>query len=353
MRTKNRWIHAICGTGAAVCVGAVCYFASMVSPPFWTEVGIWSLLTFGFLFLSVGLILQNLWQIKIGYLSLICAVIFAAAVYLVVRYGLWEKYGSVSGLKTLLAKYGKTSAFLFIALQFLQVTVIPLPSVATTLAGVALFGVWKTFLYSTIGIVSGSMFAFWLGRRFGVKLIVWICGEKTYAKYRNAANGKDKIALITMFVFPFFPDDLLCLIAGLTDFTYQGFFTLMMIVRPLTILSVAGVLKGFTLIPFRGYGILIWFVIFAVIAAVMYVCWKNSAKIEALFHKAMQRIAKTLYLERYLQRRKAKKNKSAKALIREERKENKDAISVKENKNTAQTACRNFGKEQNILNYKE
>lgn len=202
------------------------------------------------------------------------AVIFG---YFADRYHWLERFSDVSSIKALLAHYGKTSALVYIGIQFLQVTIIPIPSAVTTLAGVALFGLWKTVAYSTIGVVSGSMFAFFLGRKAGVRLICWMCGESAYRRYRAFVDGKDTFVLTTMFLLPFFPDDLLCLVAGISDFTYRGFFWTMLWTRPIGILSVAGAWNGILAIPLRGWGIVIWIVLIGLVVLVMALIWKFGA----------------------------------------------------------------------------
>lgn len=47
----------------------------------------------------------------------------------------------------------------------------------------ALFGPWKCFLFSMIGIVSGSLVAFIVGRKLGYKAVVWLVGEEDLKKW--------------------------------------------------------------------------------------------------------------------------------------------------------------------------
>mgnify|MGYP002508213373 CR=1 FL=1 len=70
----------------------------------------------------------------------------------------------------------------------------------------------------------GSMFAFFLGRVFGVKLLIWMVGPKAYNKYQKMLKGRDKLMLFMMFLLPVFPDDLLCIFAGVTTMSYTTFF---------------------------------------------------------------------------------------------------------------------------------
>ncbi|MDE6275718.1 MAG: TVP38/TMEM64 family protein [Clostridia bacterium] len=202
-----------------------------------------------------------------------------------------SKFDSTEKVEAFLSKYGAYAGIIFIVVQFLQVTIVPLPAAVTTLAGVALFGFWPTFFYSVIGMMIGSMLAFYLGRKFGVKLIIWLFGKNAYNKYVKFTQGKDKVVLTLMFLFPFFPDDLLCIVAGITDMKYWQFFVIMLITRPLNILIMEGALKGFTSIPLTGYGIPIWIAIIAVALVAVVLAFKYSGKLESALMKLFDKIS--------------------------------------------------------------
>ena len=74
-------------------------------------------------------------------------------------------------LKEWILSFGFWSYFVFVILQFLQVTFLPLPSSLTTLTGVVIFGPFYTFLLSTLSIMLGSIFAYLLGKTFGIKFL--------------------------------------------------------------------------------------------------------------------------------------------------------------------------------------
>lgn len=235
-------------------------------------------------------------------LSVSAILAFASIIYFVVlKYNLASKFDSIEKVQAFLSKYGAYAGIIFIIIQFLQVTIVPLPAAITTLAGVALFGFWPTFFYSVIGMMIGSMLAFYLGRKFGVKLIIWLFGKNAYSKYVKFTQGKDKVVLTLMFLFPFFPDDLLCIVAGITDMKYWQFFIIMLITRPLNILIMEGALKGFTSIPLTGYGIPIWIAIIAVALITVVLAFKFSNKLEnalmSLFDKVSSKFKRKTSLK--------------------------------------------------------
>ena len=173
------------------------------------------------------------------------------------------------------------SKWIFIALAFLQVTFVPISSSIVTMAGVILFGPAEGFLFSLIGQVLGSVVAFYLGRIFGEKFVIWIVGKDNFQKYRNIIKGRDKIMLFFMFLLPFFPDDLLCMFAGLTTFT--GFtFTLMVIFTRSIAIGTAtlGVELFSEIMKLGGWAYLIFAIILLVVIALFVVVWKYGDKLE-------------------------------------------------------------------------
>ena len=146
----------------------------------------------------------------------------------------------------------------------------PIPSTITIVAGVVAFGVGGSILYSTIGLLIGSMFAFFLGRTFGMKIVRVTIGEGMYNKYQNIVKGKDKMMLFLMFLLPFFPDDLLCIVAGLTNMSYMSFFIMMLITRPIGVSVTSVSSKLLAYIPLSGWGLVVWGVlIVAVVIAIV------------------------------------------------------------------------------------
>ena len=81
-----------------------------------------------------------------------------------------------------------------------------------------------------------------------------------------------------MFLFPFFPDDLLCSIAGILPITFIGFMVMQIITRITSIGATLLFMSG-EIIPYHGWGIpvLIIIGILAIIAFV--ISYKNADKI--------------------------------------------------------------------------
>ncbi len=153
-------------------------------------------------------------------------------------------YGVKTGLLTdrdklemLVKKSGIWGPLLFITIQMVQVVLPIIPGGITCGAGVVIFGAWHGLLYNYIGIVAGSMINFYLARRYGQCFVKYFVKEETYEKYIGwLEKGKkfDKFFAFAIF-FPCAPDDVLCLIAGLTRMTWKKFATIILLGKPASI----------------------------------------------------------------------------------------------------------------------
>ena len=56
--------------------------------------------------------------------------------------------------------------------------------------------------------------------------------RKVADKYLELIQRKRDIFLILVFLFPFFPDDLICILAGLTDIPLRRFVVIVLFTRP-------------------------------------------------------------------------------------------------------------------------
>ena len=204
----------------------------------------------------------------------ICGIVF----FTICATGIITKINSIQALRDYIAEFGNMAVFLFILFCFLQVIVLPVPGSVAVAAGVALFGPLRCAIYSFIGIVSGSIVAFAIGRWVGYKAVKWIVGKDTLDKWLEKLKGKDYLILSVMFLLPMFPDDVLCFIAGLSSMSWPYFLIMIVITRLISVLTTS---YSFGLIPFNTWwGILLWAIIAVVIVLAFWLVCKYSDKID-------------------------------------------------------------------------
>lgn len=245
--------------------------------------------------LTVLTIIFRLTDKAIVYKSLITLSVLVAAFligfYILKRVGFLDKIDSIEDLQNFISQYGSWAMIVFVVIQFLQVAVIPIPGVITMGAGVALFGPVLGGVLSFIGIMLGSLCAFLIGRKLGYKAASWLVGEDDLKKWMQKLKGKDKLFLTFMFLFPFFPDDILCFVAGLSSMSFLYFLTMITITRIISIFTTTFSVSGM-LIPYNTWwGLLIWAALFAVCIYVFYILYKKGDELQKILERLKKKRA--------------------------------------------------------------
>lgn len=202
--------------------------------------------------------------------------------------GLFDDFASLEQLKQLIRSTGGWAYVVYIILQFLNVVLLPLPGFLFMLAGIAIFGAWQTFWITLFTTWVGVVICFWFGRTFGSQAVIWCVGRETAERYQNLLGSKGNLLFFMMQILPFFPDDMLCMIAGLTKMKFSFFLLTMLIAKPFYIATVCFFGSG-SLIPFTGWGIPVWIGIFVVLAILFAIFCKYQTKIENWFAKITHR----------------------------------------------------------------
>ncbi|MBM7642355.1 TVP38/TMEM64 family protein [Streptococcus loxodontisalivarius] len=148
-----------------------------------------------------------------------------------------------------LVSLGAFGPLLFILLQMVQVIYPIIPGGMTAIIGHIIFGPLYGFIYNFVGIFIGSLLAFGLARRYGNGFAKAFVSEETYDKYvsyldRNDGKFFEKF-LAAAFILPGFPDDFLCVVAGLSKMTWKKFIVIFLISKPAT-------LYLYTIIGYQG-----------------------------------------------------------------------------------------------------
>ncbi|MCS7286721.1 MAG: TVP38/TMEM64 family protein [Anaerolineae bacterium] len=107
--------------------------------------------------------------------------------------------------------------FVLILLQALQVFLAPIPGQFLGVAGGYIFGPWFGTVYSMIGTILGSILAITLARKFGRPLVERFVAKETLARVDELTVKAGIWFFFIAFLLPFFPDDALCFLAGLSS----------------------------------------------------------------------------------------------------------------------------------------
>jgi len=222
------------------------------------------------------------------FFSLIIMMFVVIISYIIIKTtGVWEKINSIEKLKSVVESGGVFSFIIFVVLQILQTTLLQIPSIVVTIAGTLVFGSWTAFLLSFAAVMIGSIIMFWVGRKAGRKFLNWLIGEEDADKWiEKMSHGKYLFFL--MMLFPLFPDDILCLVAGFTNMSFGFFFWTNVIARAVG-LGCTVFLGSGTVIPFSGWGLFVWGIIILIIATLFYVSVKYQDRIDNLLHRLVKK----------------------------------------------------------------
>ena len=184
------------------------------------------------------------WLLPVGLI-----VLLVVGVAVLWHTGVLHRISNKDHLIALLREGGPTGALWCIAVQFLQVVIAAIPGEITSFAAGYVFGAWRGFLYSAIGVTLGSAFNFWFARVVGRPTLERLIGRDTLAKIdRSLGSARNKSAMFLLFLLPGLPKDLLSYAAGFSGMTIIEFLVLSGLARsPALLASVmigAGVSRG-------------------------------------------------------------------------------------------------------------
>ena len=121
--------------------------------------------------------------------------------------------------------FSTRSVLVFCVFQVLQVLIAPIPGELLQVAGGYVYGIWKGTLYSTLGIYSGSIIAFYIARWLGWPLLrVFLPADKIEHLSSLLNSQKSIIGIFIVFLIPGIPKDILSYVAGVMPINFVSFF---------------------------------------------------------------------------------------------------------------------------------
>lgn len=220
-------------------------------------------------------------------LGAVCLVPLVAIGLCLWRSGLLSDIHSVYELRTLIDCAGPLAWLVFFILQMLTVIIAPIPSNVTMAAGAMALGFVRALLIGVAAIICGSLIIFLVARRLGRRAVRRLVDRGVLDKYLPLIEEKQDMFLFLTLLFPFFPDDTLCILAGLTSMPTARFFLIMAVARPWGLVVAALVGSGVIRLPLWGWGAL-----FTAMCALFFFAMKYSAPIEEALLRAVRRLTR-------------------------------------------------------------
>lgn len=153
--------------------------------------------------------------------------------------------------------FGVWGIFVLILFQALQIVVAVLPGGFVEVAGGIIYGAFKGLIISSSGIFLGSLLAFFIAKKLGRKLVLFLAGKEKFERYEALLKKKKMKGLIYLFFFlPGVPKDVLIYVIGVAS-DYKMALTASLLRIPATIVTVyAGSVFGSGSIT---YGAILYF----------------------------------------------------------------------------------------------
>jgi uncharacterized membrane protein YdjX (TVP38/TMEM64 family) len=219
---------------------------------------------------------------------LVIGLILASLGVVLVLWGrpLYEFLADQQRLRGWVSGFGPWGPVALIALEVAQTLLAPIPGQAIEAAGGYLFGPWRGTLYAMLGIGTGSLLGFFLVRRFGRPWVVRLVDPQTLTRFDDLARQGGALFFFLVWLFPFVPDDLACLAAGLTPMSTRRFLLLMLLGRLPGIFVATWVGANVVRISPLWWGILL---VPATIAAL--VLWRWGEQLQGAMLRFLEKLA--------------------------------------------------------------
>ncbi len=176
--------------------------------------------------------------IKAVLTALTCALIALMAVVLLKGW-IDGRFDSFETLRDYIGAFGAWGPVVLMVFQTFQVVLPVLPGFTGCIVGAVLFGPVVGFLISYIGMCAGSVAAYYLARRYGIKLVSKLVNMEKYEKWiaRINASKSYEVFLFACIVLPAVPDDFLCFFSGLVDMPPKKYIPIILVGKPWCILA--------------------------------------------------------------------------------------------------------------------
>lgn len=168
-------------------------------------------------------------------------------------------------------KLGDSLAFwgVIVALQIFQVIFIPISNslISAPVSYIFENDTWKVFLSSWIGISIATIILYFIGKYGGQKILKWILGDKKKVEQCQTFMKKGKIFFVVGDLIPFIPNDILTVLAGMSDYNFVFVFVVTLITRAICIATTCWIFAYAKIYPWVWaiLAVLLAFMVFATI----------------------------------------------------------------------------------------
>lgn len=206
-------------------------------------------------------------------LTSIVFVLLTVALYFVGFKGEW--------IKPLVESAGVFGYAVYILIQIIVTTLlcfVPATTFTFTLLASQMFGPLNGFIVSAIGCFLSSMVMFTVGDKLGEPFVDWLIGKDARIKAQDLVSTRATVLVPVMLACPFFPDDAICMVSGMTRMKYWYFAIVALLCRTIGI-GITAFLGG-NVLNYASFSLLDWIVFINLILIDAVAVWKFSSWLE-------------------------------------------------------------------------
>lgn len=184
-------------------------------------------------------------------------------------------------IKPILEKTGYWGYLIFIILQVIITTLmcfVPATTFTFSIIAAQMFGALPGFITAAIACFLSSMVMFTIGDKLGEPFVDWLIGKESRIKAQDMVSTRATVLVPFMLAFPFFPDDAICMVSGMTKMKYWYFAIVAAVTRTIGV-GVTCFLGG-NVIDYSAFSILDWVLVINLFAIDVFLVWKLSTWLE-------------------------------------------------------------------------
>lgn len=165
---------------------------------------------------------------------IILSILIIILIYITIKYApaITKLISNPEKFRAFLLSYGNVSVLVFIFFQIFQVVIAFIPGELIQITGGYVYGPFWGTLYSSFGILLGSIIILQVVRILGYSIIKLFVSEQSLQKFNFLMNNKkSEAAMFILFLIPGLPKDILTYIAGITPIKPFKFYLIATIAR--------------------------------------------------------------------------------------------------------------------------
>jgi uncharacterized membrane protein YdjX (TVP38/TMEM64 family) len=230
--------------------------------------------------------LESKLVIKLVFLTLIFTIIAIVGIKTVpwlIEHGRSPEY-----IREYLSSFGNAGFLIYVLIQAIQVIIVVIPGDLFSICGGFVYGIPLGFALSFLGLMSGSVIAFYISRLLGHDFVSSFIAKEKIEKISEVLNStKGAIGMFVICTIPFIPKDVMIYIAGLTPVKASRLFLIYGLSRVPSILIWVSIGSDTYEKDYWGVAIIISILLVllaAVFFTVRYIIKKKGVSIEKLKH---------------------------------------------------------------------